>query len=256
MDKIRKVLVSQPKPESDKSPYFDLAEKHSLKIDFQKFIRIEGVSSKEYRESKVRILDHSGVIFTSRIAIDNFFRICEESRINVPDTMKYFCATESIALYLQKYIVYRKRKIFFGDKSIDELIEIIKAKHSNGKLLLTLSDTPVEELSGKLDSNDIKYSNLVLFHTLSCDLIKDIEDIYDYDLIVFFTPAGTTSLFENFPEFKQAEIKVATFGPSTQKAAIEAGLRIDIKAPTKEAPSMTMAIDQYVADYAKNTRKK
>ncbi len=248
--------MSQPKPSSDRSPYFDLAEKNNLKIDFQKFIRIEGVSSKSYRESKVRILDHTGVIFTSRVAIDNFFRICEESRITVPDSMKYFCATESIALYLQKYIVYRKRKIFFGEKSIDGLIEIIKSKHSSGTLLLTLSDTPVDELSNKLDANKIKYSGLVLFQTLSCDLKKEIDDINDYDLIVLFTPVGITSLFDNYPDFKQGDMRIATFGPSTQKAAIEAGLRIDIKAPTKEAPSMTMAIDQYIAEFAKNNKKK
>jgi len=225
-----------------------------LKIEFQKFIRIEGVSSKEYRESKVRILDHSGVIFTSRIAIDNFFRVCEESRINVPDSMKYFCTSESIALYLQKYIVYRKRKIFFGQRMINDLLEIIKVKHTSGKLLLTVSDTPVDVITSILDKEKINYSKLVLYHTLNCDLKKEmgLENLKDnFDLIVLFTPAGVTSLFDNFPDFMQDEIKIATFGKATEKAATEASLRIDIKAPSPEFPSMTMALDEYIGLFNK-----
>ncbi len=255
MEKIKKILVSQPKPETDKNPYSDLAEKHNLKIDFFKFIRIEGVSSKEYRESKVRILDHNAVVFTSKIAIDNFFRICDECRITVPDTMKYFCTSESIALYLQVYIVYRKRKIFFGQKTVQDLIQVIKSKHTSGKILLTLSDVPNESLISAMDEAKIPYSLMTLFSTVSCDL-KASVDVYEeeYDMIVLFTPAGVKSLMDNYPDFKQEEIKIAAFGQGTQQAAIEAGLRIDIAAPTPEAPSMTMAIDQFVTEFNKKKR--
>jgi uroporphyrinogen-III synthase len=256
LEKIKKILISQPNPDSEKSPYFDICEKYGVKIDFYKFIRIEGVSSKEYRESKVRILDHSGVIFTSKVAIDHFFRICEESRITIPDDMKYFCVTESIALYLQRYIVYRKRKIFFGQKTFDDLLEIIKLKHNSGKLLLTLSDSQTDEITQKLDAYEINYSNLVLYHTVSCDL-KELDLIKGgYDMFILFSPAGVKALFENFPEFKQDEIKLGTFGASTYKAAIDAGLRVDIKAPNPEFPSMTMALDRYLYEFLKNNKKK
>ncbi len=255
MEKIRKILVSQPKPETEKNPYTDLAEKHNLKIDFFKFIRIEGINSKEYRDSKIRILDHSAIVFTSKIAIDHFFRICDESRITVPDTMKYFCSSESIALYLQVYIVYRKRKIFFGQKSVQDLIQVIKSKHTSGKIILTLSDVPNESLIASMDEAKISYSLMTLFSTVNCD-IKSSVNLYEenYDLVVLFTPAGIKSLIDNFPDFYEKDIRLAAFGQGTYQAIIDAGLTVDIVAPTPEAPSMTMAIDQYLSDFNKKKR--
>ena len=255
MNKIKKILVSQPAPKGDKSPFFDLAEKHTLQIDFQKFIKIDGVSSLEYRESKVRILDHDSVIFNSRIAIDHFFRVCEESRTSVPDSMRYFCTSESVALYLQKHIVYRKRKIFFGRKTISDLLEVIKAKHPKGKFLLAVSDSPLDSVTNLLDQSKISYSKLVLYHTVSCDLKKEmgINDLSGmYDMIVLFTPSGVQSLFENFSDFKQEDLIIASFGKNTKQAAIEANLRVDIAVPSPKFPSMTMAIDDFIV---KNQKK-
>ncbi|MEA3443093.1 MAG: uroporphyrinogen-III synthase [Bacteroidota bacterium] len=257
MEKIKKILISQPEPKTERSPYSDLAEKHNLKLDFHKFIRIEGVSSKEYRQSKVKILEHTGVIFLSKIAVDHFFRVCEESRIIVPDSMKYFCTSENIALYLQKYIVYRKRKILYGKHTFNDLIDIINVKHTSGKLLLTMSDTPIEHITQTLEKAKIKFSPLVLYHTVSCNLSKEInlsDDIYD--MLVFFTPAGIKSLFDNFTDFKQNNTAVAVFGAATKDAAIDAGLRLDIIAPTPETPSMSMAMDTYIEEFNKNRRKK
>ncbi len=257
LKKIKKVLISQPEPKTGKSHLLDLAEKYNLKLDFHKFIKIEGATSIEYRQSKVKILEHTGVIFSSRIAIDHFFRICEEARVNVPDTMKYFCTSENIALYLQKYIVYRKRKIFFGRKTIDDLVDILKVKHTKGKLLLTMSDTTLEKFMTKLDAAKIKYSHFAMYNTVSCDL-KDEVDVMDnnFDLLVFFTPTGIKSLYDNFPDFKQNESLIAAFGKGTQKAAEEYGLRLDIIAPTHEFPSMTMAIEKYIVDMIKANRKR
>jgi uroporphyrinogen-III synthase len=257
LEKIKKILISQPAPQTERSPYSDLADKYNLKLDFHKFIKVEGVSSKEYREAKVKILDHTGVIFLSTIAVDHFFRICEESRIVVPDEMKYFCASENIALYLQKYIIYRKRKIFFGQRAFGDLIDIIKVKHTKGKLLLTMSDTPIEHIKRQLEKAKIPFSQLVLYHTVSCDLCDKI-DVTDgnYDMLVFFTPAGIKSLYDNFPEFTQNDTLIAVFGAATKKAALEAGLRLDITAPTPEAPSMTMAMDTFIETFNKNNRKR
>lgn len=257
MEKIKKILISQPEPQTERSPYSDLAERYNLKLDFYQFIRVEGVSSKEYREAKVKILDHSGVIFLSKIAVDHFFRICEESRITVPDEMKYFCTSESIALYLQKYIIYRKRKIFYGQRAFGDLIDIIKVKHTSGKLLLTMSDTPIEQITEQLEKAKVSFSPLVLYHTVSCDLCDKIElREATYDMLVFFTPAGIKSLFENFPDFKQDDTLLAVFGVATKQAAEEAGLRLDIVAPTPEAPSMTMALDTFIEEFNKNNRKR
>ena len=256
MKKIKNILISQPKPQEN-SPFFDIAEKYKLKIDFHKFTKIEGVSSKTYRHSKVKILEHTGVIFSSTIAIDHFFRICEESRVLIPDSMKYFCTSENIALYLQKYIVYRKRKIFFGRKTIVDLIEVLKVKHVSGKLLLTMSDTALEKAMKNLDDAKIKYSELSLYHTVSCDLNTIVDVMEDnYDIIVFFTPAGIKSLFDNFPDYKQNDSLIAAFGQGTQKTAKEFGLRLDIIAPTPKFPSMTMAIEEYIVDHIKNSRKR
>ncbi|MFP4017657.1 MAG: uroporphyrinogen-III synthase [Bacteroidales bacterium] len=240
---IKKILVSQPKPENNKSPYFDLAEKYGLQVDFRQFIHVEGVSSKEFRKSKINILDHTAVIFKSRTAIDHFFRICEELRISVPDTMKYFCTSEATAFYLQKYIVYRKRKIFYGDGKFNDLLELIK-KHKKETFLVPLSDSHKEEIPRKLDKNKIKYTRATFYRTV-CSNLSDLSDV-NYDMLVFYSPSGIKSLFENFPEFEQNSKKIATFGSKTAKAVKDAGLRIDVKAPTSKAPSMTMAIEQFI----------
>ena len=250
--KIRKILVSQPKPESAKSPYFDLAEKTSVQVDFRPFIQVEGVSAKEFRQTRIQILDHSAVIFTSRTAIDHFFRICQDMRTTVPDTMKYFCISEATAFYLQKYIIYRKRKIFYGNGKFSDLIEIMK-KHKDDKFLVPLSHIHKLEIPDLLDIGGFKYSKAVLYRTVSSDL-SDLKDV-NYDILVFFSPSGIKSLLQNFPDFKQEETKIASFGPSTAAAVKEAGLRLDIEAPTSQAPSMTMALEQFIKKHNKAKTK-
>ena len=241
--KVKKILVSQPEPENSKSPYFDLAEKYGLQVDFRPFIHVEGISSKEFRKSRINILDHSAVIFKSRTAIDHFFKICEELRVNVPDSMKYFCTSEATAFYLQKYIVYRKRKIFYSNGAFNGLLEIIR-KHKKEKFLVPLSDSHKEEIPRKLDKYKIKYTRAIFYRTVCSDL-SDLSEV-DYDMLVFYSPSGIKSLVENFPQFDQNHTKIATFGTKTAKACKDAGLRIDLKAPTSNAPSMTMAIAHFL----------
>lgn len=241
--KIRKILVSQPQPETGRSPYYDLAEKNNLRIDFRPFIQVEGVSAKEFRQTRIQILDHSAVIFSSRTAIDHFFRIAQELRITVPDTMKYFCISEATAFYLQKYIVYRKRKIFYGDGEILDLIEVMK-KHKDEKFLLPLSHIHKPEIPMLLAKASYNFTKAILYRTISSDL-SDLKEV-DYDILVFFSPSGIKSLLQNFPDFKQNNTAIASFGPATAKAVIDAGLRLDIQAPTAEAPSMTMALEQFI----------
>ena len=241
--KIKKILVSQPKPETEKSPYFDLAKKHNLNIDFRQFIQVEAIEAKEFRQERINILDFSAIIFTSRTAVDHFFRICEEMRITVPDSMKYFCVSEATAFYLQKYIVYRKRKIFFGKSRFDDLLEIIE-KHNEEDFLLPLSDMYQPSIPKKLDNLKVNYKIAVLYKTVASDL-SDLSDV-NYDVLVFFSPSGINSLLENFPDFTQNNTKIAAFGPTTAKAVTDAKLRLDIQAPLPEAPSMTMALDQYI----------
>lgn len=250
--KIKKILISQPKPKTDKSPYFDLEEKHKVKFDFKQFIQVEGVTAKEFRGAKINILDHSAVVFTSRTAIDHFFRIAEESRVAVPDSMKYFCTSESIAVYLQKYIVYRKRKIFFGKKRFVDLMEVL-VKHLDEVFLVPVSDVHKEEISELLDKNKINYTKANLYRTVSADL-ADIA-VNDYDVLVFYSPSGISSLHSNFPDFDQNHICVATFGPNTAKAAEDAGIRIDLRVPSPDFPSMTMALDSFIAARAKKSNK-
>ncbi len=230
--KIKSILVSQPKPSSNKSPYFDLADKFGLKIDFRPFIQVEGIPVKDFRQSRIDIADHTALIFTSRTAIDHFFRICEELRFTVPDSMKYFCISESIAYYLQKYIVYRKRKIFYGKSKFNDLLDII-VKHKEEKFILPLSD-----------KHKINFTKAILYRTVSSDL-SDLSDV-NYDILVFFSPSGIASLMQNFPEFKQNSTKIAAFGPTTAKAVEKASLRLDISAPSPQAPSMTMALENYI----------
>ena len=246
--KIKKILVSQPKPSTEKSPYFDLSEKNNVKIDFRPFIQVEGVTSKEFRKQKINILDHTAVVFTSRTAIDHFFRICEETRVSVPDDMKYFCVSEATAFYLQKYIVYRKRKIFHSTGKFPDLVEVIK-KHKQEKFLVPLSDIHKPEIPNLLTRAKIKYTKAILYRTVSSDL-SDLKDI-DYDVLVFFSPSGIKSLLQNFPDFEQKDTLIASFGPATAKAVKEAGLRLDIQAPMPQAPSMTAALEMYIKKHNK-----
>lgn len=246
--KIKKILVSQPKPESAKSPYFDLAEKANIQVDFRPFIQVEGVPAKEFRQTRIQILDHTAVIFTSRTAIDHFFRICQETRVTVPDTMKYFCISEATAFYLQKYIVYRKRKIFYGNGMFSDLTEVMK-KHKDDKFLVPLSHIHKQEIPELLDKGGFKYTKAILYRTVSSDL-SDLKDV-NYDILVFFSPSGIKSLKQNFPDFEQNETKIASFGPSTAAAVKDAGLRLDIEAPTAQAPSMTMALEQFIKKHNK-----
>lgn len=241
--KLKTILVSQPKPNSEKSPYFDLAKKYKLTIDFRPFIHVEPVPSKEFRKEKINILEHTAIILTSRNAADNFFRMCEEMRIAVPDSMKYFCISEATAYYLQKYVTYRKRKIFFGRQKFAELMDVIR-KHKNEKFLLPVSDIHKQDMIDMLEEANISYSKGVFYRTVASDL-SDLKDV-NYDMLVFFSPSGIRSLFENFPDFKQNGTRIAAFGPTTARAVTDAGLRLDLHAPMPGAPSMTMAIEQYI----------
>lgn len=252
--KIKKVLVSQPKPATEKSPYFDLAEKYNLKLEFRPLLKVEGVTVKEFRQEKVNILDHTAIIFTSRTAIDHFFRICGELRVTVPDTMKYFCISEATAFYLQKYIVYRKRKIFYGDKKVDDMTKIL-LKHKTENFLVPLSDIHKENIPALLDQLHLKYTKAILYKTVASDL-SDIQNLKEYDIIAFYTPSGIKSLFQNFPDFVQDTTIIAAFGPATAEAVEEAGLRLDIQAPTAKCPSMTMAIEEFIKKYNKDNKVK
>lgn len=241
---IKRLLVSQPKPPSEKSPYFDLAEKYGVEIEFRPFIKVEPLTSKEFRQQRISILDYSAVVFTARTGIDHFFRLCEELRVTIPETMKYFCMSESIAVYLQKYIVYRKRKIFFGASGkLDDLITII-AKHPKEKYLVPVSDVHKDDLRLKLEAKKIDFTEAVMYRTVSNDFKAD--ESFDYDMLVFFSPAGISSLLKNFPNFNQKDIRIGCFGSTTAKAVKDAGLRLDVEAPTPEAPSMTAALEQYL----------
>ena len=244
--KIKKVLVSQPKPASDKSPYYDIAEKYGVEIVFRPFIKVEGVSAKEFRQQKVSILDHTAVVFTSRHAIDHFFTLCTELRVTIPETMKYFCTSEQIALYIQKYVQYRKRKVFFGatGKFADLMPSIVK--HNSEKYLVPLSDVHTDEIKNALDAKKIQHSEAVMYRTVSNDFTP--EEKFDYDMLLFFSPAGIQSLLKNFPEFDQKDMAIGCFGPATAKAVKDAGLRLDLEAPTVEAPSMTAALDKFIAE--------
>lgn len=241
--KVQKILVSQPKPSSDKSPYYDIAQRYGVKLVFRPFIKVEGLSAREFRQQKINISDFTAVIFTARTAIDHFFRLCEEMRINIPDTMKYFCTTELIALYLQKYIVYRKRKIFHGTTGkLDDLVPAL-TKHDKDKYLFIISDVNSRG-SEILDANHVDYTKAIMFRTVSNDFTPD--ESFDYDMLLFFSPAGIESLKKNFPDFQQGDIRIGCFGNSTAKAVTDAGLRLDLKAPTPEAPSITAALENYL----------
>jgi uroporphyrinogen-III synthase len=245
---IKTILVSQPKPEGEKSPYFDLAEKYKLKIDFRPFIHVEGIGAQEFRQQKVNLADHSAVIMTSKNAVDHFFRIAEEMRFEVPDTMKYFCISEAVAFYLQKYVTYRKRKIFYGKQTIEELVEVMK-KHKGEKFLLPCTDILRDTIPITLEKFNINFSKAVLYRTVASDL-SDLEDV-KYDMLVFFSPGGIESLLKNFPDFKQNGTVIAAFGPTTANAVVKNNLRLDVHAPQPNAPSMTGAIELFIKDQLK-----
>lgn len=241
--KIKSILVSQPEPTTQKSPYFDLAEKYKLKIDFRPFIQVDAVPAQEFRQSRISLLEHSAVIFTSRNSVDHFFRMAEEMRVTVPESMKYFCVSESTAYYLQKYVVYRKRKIFHGKQRFEDLLDVIK-KHKNETFLFPCSDIHNDRVTEKLDALGVKFNKAILYKTVAADL-SDLENVY-YDMLVFFSPSGIESLLKNFPDFKQNDTKIAAFGPTTEKAVKDNNLRLDVYAPMPKAPSMSMAIEQFI----------
>jgi uroporphyrinogen-III synthase len=246
--KVKSILVSQPAPQNEKSPYFNLSKKLKVKVDFRPFIHVEGATVKEVRRQKIDLSNFDSIIFTSRTAVDHYFRIAEEMRYNIPNTHRYFCMSEAIAKYLQKYIVFRKRRILYGDGTIKGLADAIK-KYPDGKFLLPSSDKLKPQIPQMLNDLGINWKSGMFFRTVISDL-SDLADVY-YDILVFFSPSGIESLFHNFPDFKQNDTRIAVFGNNTMQAALDRNLRIDIKAPTEDAPSMTMALEKYIKEVNK-----
>lgn len=249
---VHKILISQPRPESEKSPYFELSKKYNVQLDFHPFIRLEGISAKEFRKQKIEIPNYTGVIFTSRNAIDHFFRTCEEMKTTVSQDTKYFCITEAVALYLQKFILYRKRKVFYGaDGTNKSLFDVISKHKNNEKFLYVCSENQQDnDIVSWLKGNNCEYALAFMYRTLSND-VKDLLTKNDYDVICFFTPSGVKSLFDNLPRFKQNGTVLGAFGSNTFKAIEEAGLKLEIKAPLPKAPSMVAALDQFLATLKK-----
>ncbi len=243
LSRVKSILITLPKPETEKSPYFDLAKKYNLKVDFRSFIHVEGVPARDFRKDKINLAEYTAVIFSSRNAVDHYFRIGEEMRYDVPADLKYFCISESTALYLQKYIQYRKRKIFFGKQTASDLAEVLK-KHTTEKFLYPCSDVATEDTMNFLQKNGYNVTPAVLFKTVVSDL-SDLADVF-YDIIGFFSPSSIQSLYINFPDFKQNKTRIAAFGLNTQKAITDAELIVDIAAPNPESPSMIMAIENYI----------
>ena len=243
---IKKILVSQPKPTSEKSPYFDIAERFGVELVFRPFIKVEGITPREFRAQKVNILDYTAIVFTSRHAIDHFFTLAKELRVTIPEDMKYFCVTETIALYIQKYVQYRKRKVFFGSTGrVDDLLPTM-VKHKTEKYLVPMSDVHSDSLTHLLDSKKLVHKECVMYKTVSNDFTEEEIKTFDYDMLIFFSPSGIESLTKNFPNFEQGKIAIGTFGPATAKAVQEAGLRLDLEAPTEKYPSMTGALQHYL----------
>lgn len=243
--KVNTILVSQPQPKTENSPYFDLMEKQKVKVDFRSFIHVEGVTGKDVRAQKIDLSEYTAIILTSRNAVDHFFRIAENLRFKIPDTLKYFCTSEAVAYYLQKYVVYRKRRIYVGQRHFQDLIPLIK-KHKNDTFLLPSSDKLKPTTPNLLDEAGVKWKRAIFYKTVVSDL-SDLEDVF-YDILVFFSPSGIKSLFENFPDFKQNNTRIAAYGNTTVKAAEKHGLKVNIEAPTPETPSMTMALEKYIKE--------
>ena len=241
---IKKILISQPEPTSASSPYFDIAKRYNVEIVFRPFIKVETLTPKEFRAQKISILEHTAIVFTSRHSIDNFFLLAKEMRIPIPEDMKYFCITETVAQYIQKYVQYRKRKVFFGTTGkIDDLLPTI-LKHKNERYFLPLSDVHSNDFSNLLDSKNIMHSDAIMYRTVSNDFSKD--EPFDYDMLIFFSPSGVKALMKNFPDFRQGDIVIGTLGPATAKAVRDAGLRLDIEAPSPQYPSISAAIDDHL----------
>ena len=246
---IKKILVSQPKPSSEKSPYYDIASRFEVELVFRPFIKVEGMTSKEFRAQRVNILDYTAIVFTSRHAIDHFFTLAKELRVAIPEDMKYFCVTETISLYIQKYVQYRKRKVFFGTTGkIDDLIPAM-VKHKNEKYLVPMSDVHNNSVTALLDSKKLNHCECVMYRTVSNDFTPEEVKTFDYDMLIFFSPSGIEALTKNFPNFNQGDIAIATFGPATAKAARDAGLRLDLEAPSEKYPSMTGALQHYLLEH-------
>jgi uroporphyrinogen-III synthase len=241
---IKKILISQPEPASASSPYYEIAKRYGVEIVFRPFIKVETLTPKEFRAQKISILDHTAIVFTSRHSIDNFFQLAKEMRIPIPEDMKYFCITETVAQYIQKYVQYRKRKVFFGTTGkIDDLLPTI-LKHKNERYFLPLSDVHSNDFSNLLDSKNIMHSDAIMYRTVSNDFSKD--EPFDYDMLIFFSPSGVKALMKNSPDFQQGDIVIGTLGPATAKAVRDAGLRLDIEAPSPQYPSISAAIDDHL----------
>lgn len=243
--KVKTILVSQPEPKVENSPYFELQNKLKVKVDFRPFIHVEGVSAKEVRAQKIDLSKFTAIILTSRNAVDHFFRVAEEMRFKVPEDLKYFCQSEAVAFYLQRYVVYRKRKIYVGQKEFTDLAPLIK-KYKDEKFLLPNTDQLNADVPQTLDKLGVDWTQGIFYKTLISDL-SDLKDVY-YDILAFFSPTGIRSLFENFPDFQQNNTRIAVFGTTTQKEALDRGLRVDIMAPTPETPSMTGALEKYIVE--------
>lgn len=251
--KIKKILVSQPQPTTEKSPYYDIIDKYSVKIDFRPFIKVEPISAKEFRSQRINITDHTAIIFNARHGIDHFFHLCEELRVIVPETMKYFCVSETVALYLQKYIQYRKRKIFFSQTGKFSDLAVLLNKHAEEKFLYITSDIRNEETMSILENAKINFDQAIMYRTVSNHISED--ELKDYDMLVFFSPAGIKSLLESVPNMEQGDRFIASFGSTTAQAVHDAGLRLDLEAPSPGVPSMTMALDNFLKEIKKNGRK-
>ena len=241
---IKKVLVSQPQPTSEKSPYYDIASSMNVDIVFRPFIKVESLTPREFRQQKINILDYTAIVFTSRHAVDHFFNLCRELRVTIPEDMKYFCVTEMVALYIQKYVQYRKRKVFFGTTGKNHGLLTVIYKHKNEKYFIPLSDVHKDEISEQLAAKNICHACGVMYRTVSNDFKAD--EPFDYDMLIFFSPSGVQALQKNFPDFKQGDMAIGCFGPATAKAVRDAGLRLDLEAPSPEYPSITAALKAYI----------
>ena len=244
---IKKILVSQPRPSSEKSPYFDIATKHGVEIVFRPFIKVESISAKDFRQQKVSVLDHTAIVFNSRAAVDHFFTLCKELRVSLPDDMKYFGISETVALYIQKYVQYRKRKVFFGSTGKWPELVTLMAKHKAERYLVPLSDVHDDKIATMLNAKNLKHTECVMYRTVSNDFTPD--EPFDYDMLIFFSPAGIDSLLKNFPGYEQGDTAIGCFGQATAKAVRDAGLRLDLEAPSEKAVSITSALELYLEEH-------
>jgi len=243
---VKKILISQPKPTSEKSPYYDIEKQFGVNFVFRPFFKVEGLSAKEFRQQKISILDHTAIVFTSRNAIDHFFRLAKEMRLTIPDTMKYFCITETVALYIQKYVQYRKRKVFFGETGKIESLVPTMVKHKGEKYLVPLSSVHNDSIATMLDAKKLQHTECVMYRTVSNDFTEEEKAAFDYDMLIFSSPTGMKALKKNFPDFEQGDIRIGAFGPATAKEVVAEGFRLDLEAPSKEYPSMTSALQAYL----------